>query len=297
MDISFLDQLYKRIFHSISDMVFIMEVVNDSQFKYVVANEAAIEHANLNGKEFYGKLIEEVLPKEIASELNEHYKKALSSEEYYVFEDFVDKNKKSFYGESKLTVYYDDVECKTYILSITRDVTVRKEYEEKLKKLAYEDFLTGLANRKVFEDKLEKCLNQLNNDTKRKAAVLLLDIDYFKQVNDRYGHGVGDELLIRVAHILQKSVTENDTVARIGGDEFAILLEVERQEEAEEVAQRILGNSKEKLVVGEYEIDLSISIGIALSANKRGKMLKKNADQALYIAKENGRKQYVVYKK
>jgi diguanylate cyclase (GGDEF)-like protein/PAS domain S-box-containing protein len=296
MEINFLDRLYKKIFNSLSDMVFIMEVEDEQCFKYVAANEVAMEHANLNGIEFFGKKLQEVLPMDIAEKLNEHYKNAYSQNEAYVFEDYVISQKKQFYGESKLTVYYDELEEKTYILSITRDITDRKKAEEKLKKLAYEDFLTGLANRKVFEDTLETCLGQVKQGyNNRKAAVLLLDIDHFKQVNDQYGHSVGDALLKNIANILQSSVKGNGTVARIGGDEFAIILEIESVLEAEEVAKTILRKCQEKLLIEDNEILSTMSIGIALSSTGRGKIVKKHADAALYEAKENGRNQYKVY--
>jgi diguanylate cyclase len=298
MDFQVLDRLYKKIFNSISDMIFIMESVEGEHFKYVAANEVAMEHANLKDKDYYGKYLEDMLPEKLAMELNAHYKKALSLDEPYVYEDYVQARNHNFYGESKLTTYYDDVEGKTYVLSITRDITLRKLSEEKLRKLAYEDFLTGLANRKVFEDTLEKSLLSVRgNNNASSVAVLLLDIDHFKQVNDKYGHEAGDQLLKKIAQTLKECVKNGEVVARIGGDEFAIVLIVESVQEAKEVAEKILKKSKDSIAVYNEKFDYTLSIGIAINGENdtRGKIIKKHADDALYEAKEYGRNQYKVY--
>jgi diguanylate cyclase (GGDEF)-like protein len=288
--------IYEMIFNTVSDMVFIMEVSEGPTFKYVMANAKAIEHAKL-ASDFYGKTIQEILPEDVAEGLINHYENALKTNGEYVFEDYVQSPTNSFYGESKLSVYNDVNLNKTFIISITRDVTTRKKYEEKLKKLAYEDFLTGLANRRVFDDKLEKTLSSIQQKDEKNIALFLLDIDYFKEINDKYGHNTGDHYLKRTADILKSSINEEQaTVARIGGDEFAILIEVENKDEARNIAEQILLNSNQKIKIKGHKLNFSISIGIALGHDKvRGKKLKKEADEALYEAKENGRNQFRFY--
>ena len=172
-----------------------------------------------------------------------------------------------------------------------RDVTVRKALEQDLRTQALHDALTGLGNRNMFTDRVTHALKR-RHDRDRVIAVLCLDLDDFKTVNDSLGHEVGDELLVLVAERLDACLRESDTAARLGGDEFAILLDSAFNErEVSGVAERILGMVREPFTIGERELTVTASLGIAVSADRSttSEVLLRNADMAMYLAKERGK--------
>jgi diguanylate cyclase (GGDEF)-like protein len=163
--------------------------------------------------------------------------------------------------------------------------------------LAFHDTLTGLPNRALFEDRLRRALLTANHDT-AKVALLYLDIDRFKHVNDTLGHPAGDELVRQTAARLQRTIREVDTVARLGGDEFAvILIDVRDIRAAEDIAERLLQRLQEPFKLMDDQIFVSASIGISLSAGADADAddLLRKADIALYEAKKNGRWRYQVF--
>jgi diguanylate cyclase (GGDEF)-like protein len=171
----------------------------------------------------------------------------------------------------------------------------RKKAEEKLAYLAQYDPLTDLANRALFQDRLGQALARTEREGNM-VALMFLDLDHFKAVNDKLGHNGGDELLKEVAGRIKRRVRESDTVARIGGDEFAIILEdLSDAQDAAPVAQDILDRLSEPLVLDGYEIPLTASIGIAIRPPSEGDRLLKDADTAMYRAKERGRNTYEFY--
>ena len=174
------------------------------------------------------------------------------------------------------------------------DITELKEANNKMHKMALYDALTGLANRRLFIDRLEQSLQAARRD-KKKIALLFLDLDKFKRINDTLGHDAGDILLTSVAQRLKKCVRAKDTVARLGGDEFTLLLtDIEDNLAATHVAQNILVALKEPIKLKKHEVIVSTSIGITIApedANTTEKLMK-NADLALYRAKEQGRDCY-----
>lgn len=182
-----------------------------------------------------------------------------------------------------------------------------------LKRLAMHDSLTGLPNRSLFNERLKDCLDGVSLDSRLKCAVLFIDVDQFKAVNDTLGHEAGDQILIKVAERLRLSVREVDTIcclsrespadqssmaARLGGDEFAILLDgIHQDEDAVTVAARLLVRFTEPLQITGREVLSSISIGIATSSGGccDAVVLLRNADTAMYQAKRDGRARYAVF--
>jgi diguanylate cyclase (GGDEF)-like protein/PAS domain S-box-containing protein len=176
-----------------------------------------------------------------------------------------------------------------------RDVSERKALEEQLSHLAFHDSLTLLANRSLFRNRVEHAL-ALAHRNGRKVAVLFLDLDNFKNVNDSRGHGAGDRLLQAAAQRLVMCTRESDTVARLGGDEFAILLEgLTSSIDAENIAAKIIDNFRAPLLEGN-DIVTTTSIGIAYSEpSDDTERLLRNADIAMYSAKAAGKGRYVVF--
>jgi len=173
------------------------------------------------------------------------------------------------------------------------DVSELKKVQRDLEQLAFYDPLTGLPNRRFFYDHLGLALASARK-TDSKLAVLLLDLDNFKKINDSMGHDVGDQLLRQIATTLRGSLFERDVVSRIGGDEFLVLVtEVEGSAQVAHVADRLIKRIAEPVTLGGHLLESSVSIGIALSPNDGvgTSELVKNADIALYAAKERGRNQ------
>ena len=171
----------------------------------------------------------------------------------------------------------------------TRDIHDAKELQDQLVHEAYHDTLTGLASRALFREKLDAAVDGV--------AILFLDLDGFKEVNDSLGHAAGDQLLTQVADRLRDSVRDGDTVARFGGDEFAVLVEsVTAMDDAEAVALRIIAAMAEPFPVGGRELHVGAGIGIA-SADDAGdiQQLQRNADLAMYKAKAAGGSGFAVY--
>jgi len=171
---------------------------------------------------------------------------------------------------------------------IFSDITVRKQAEERLRYLATHDPLTGLPNREMFQDRLNRVVALARRERKT-AAVMMLDMDRFKPINDSLGHAIGDLVLQNVADRLTSCLRDSDTAARIGGDEFAILLpNISSREGAVPVAQRIIEALSSPFVIGGLECRTTASIGISLfpAHGEIPERLLKNADAAMYRAKE-----------
>ena len=182
-------------------------------------------------------------------------------------------------------------------VEVVEDITERKGYEEQLKHLATHDELTGLANRTLLLDRLEQSIHYARRSG-RLVAVLLLDLDRFKVINDSLGHAFGDKVLSAVAHRLQQNVRAADTVARLGGDEFVILLaEVAEAEDVGLVATKILRKLGVPLTIGGREITVTASLGISLYPRDGddGGTLVRNADIAMCRAKGDERSTFAFF--
>ena len=182
------------------------------------------------------------------------------------------------------------------VLSL-QDVTDRLSYEEQLTKLAFRDPLTALANRALFADRLEQSLARATRRL-RPLVLLFLDIDNFKDVNDQFGHAYGDQLLVVAADRLRSVLRGEDTAARIGGDEFTVLLDdVAGEDEAIEIAERIGAALAEPVALGGHEVFITASIGIAVSAagTESPESLLRKADLAMYRAKSNGKARHETF--
>ena len=185
------------------------------------------------------------------------------------------------------------------ILLAIEDITVRKELEEKIHRLAYHDQLTGLPNRMLLLDHLNLAINQANRN-RMKVALMMLDLDKFKEVNDSLGHLTGDKLLQAVAQKLTGILRKGDTVARFGGDEFVLLLPEQKDEKtALWVAGKIIEAFRNPVDLDGHSLVITGSIGISLYPDHGTDIdtILKNADSAMYRAKQTGRNQYKLYMK
>ncbi|WCN08626.1 putative bifunctional diguanylate cyclase/phosphodiesterase [Marinomonas mediterranea] len=189
------------------------------------------------------------------------------------------------------------------IVLLVRDITERKSAEERINRLAFYDSLTRLPNRHFFVERLNELLDELRIN-RRQSALIMFDLDRFKNINDSLGHNVGDELLCKVVGAITPLLPEKAMFARVGGDEFVVLLPEFSQEAGEpnrsliEISKDILSRCNAVKKVGEHDLHVSASIGICLfdGSNETSTSILKQADSALYRAKEVGRNTYEFYK-
>jgi diguanylate cyclase (GGDEF)-like protein/PAS domain S-box-containing protein len=201
------------------------------------------------------------------------------------------KSGRSLYLETKGNPILDPCGDVQNLVLVMRDVTERKQWEQTIFHLAYHDTLTDLPNRRLFVDRLRKEVYQAKR-FQSQLAVMFLDVDRFKQINDSWGHEVGDVILAEIAKRIKQCLGSNDVVARLGGDEFTILLpHISGRHEVDQVAQKIRDRLEEPLEVNGRQHNLSCSMGIAVfpSDGREADELLKRADMALYFVKERGR--------
>jgi diguanylate cyclase (GGDEF)-like protein len=188
----------------------------------------------------------------------------------------------------------DDVSFAQSVANVLGNALARNRMEEQVRQQALHDPLTGLPNRAVLTDRLEHALGRVGRSD-HSLALLFIDLDHFKNVNDSLGHGAGDQLLIKVAHRLRQLVRSGDTIARFGGDEFIVLCdELETGDAAAELATRFGNALDEPFTLGDDTVFVTASIGIALPNRERttADALLRDADAAMYLAKEHGRARY-----
>ena len=191
----------------------------------------------------------------------------------------------------------DDAGKVTHYVGVFSDITRLKESQEKLDYLAHHDPLTSLPNRLLFNDRLLHAIGRATR-VHQQLAVMFIDLDRFKNVNDTLGHHVGDELLKQVAQALGQRLREGDTLARLGGDEFIVLLEdVDGSYGAGQVASKMMALFEQPFMVAEHELFVTGSIGISLfpADGQDANLLVRNADLAMYQAKSRGRNGYQFY--
>ncbi len=202
--------------------------------------------------------------------------------------------------ETLRTALQQDPNVRGIVLN-TRDITERKQFEEQLSHQAFHDSVTNLANRALFRDRVTHALERQQRDHKP-VAVLFMDLDDFKTINDSLGHAAGDELLSQVGDRVRSALRAADTAARLGGDEFAILLEDGGEGiQAVDVADRLMQSLEAPFPLEGEEVFMRASIGIAVADDVREEgddpveEILRNADVAMYMAKENGKGRYQVF--
>ena len=182
---------------------------------------------------------------------------------------------------------------------VFQDITQRKKKEAELMHNAFYDSITGLPNRILFKDRLAQAFEHGKRTKDYRFGVLFIDLDGFKEINDKFGHGMGDKLLVDISQRLKSCLRGSDTVARFGGDEFAILLKnIKDSTDAIKAAERVQEKLETPFDIHERKILITASIGIALNceSNLEPDNLLDNADSAMYECKKNGKAQYRLYK-
>ncbi len=207
------------------------------------------------------------------------------------------KNGEPYLTWLTITAVRDTTGLCTHYVGIFSDITLIRESQNKLDHLAHHDPLTGLPNRLLFNDRLAQAILRFHRN-EQQLAVLFIDLDRFKNINDTLGHHVGDELLKQIAYTLAATIRDGDTLARLGGDEFIIILEdIDGLYGAGMVAEKLMAVFEQPFMVANHELFLTCSIGISLCPTDGTDihMLIRNADVAMYQAKAHGRNAYRFY--
>ncbi|NJR51850.1 MAG: CHASE2 domain-containing protein [Leptolyngbyaceae cyanobacterium CSU_1_3] len=301
-----------RIINTIPDPVF----VKDKDHRWIVLNEAY--------SRFLGKPINELVEKSDYDMFPRHEADVFWQQDDLVFkyeheleheEEFTNISGTTYQIATKRSLH-KDAAGNLFLVGVIRDITERKTIEEKLRRtteelsrsnaelrlsqdrlsyMANHDGLTGLPNRNLFYERLSQCLEWADIN-QQKVALLFLDLDGFKQINDTLGHGVGDVLLQAVAKRLNGCLRTSDTVARLGGDEFVIILPaIPNSQDVARVAEKILSTLSQAFAISGETISVTTSIGISIYPEDSEEIdsLIQQADDAMYQAKEQGKNQFV----
>ena len=275
--------MLKTIFEAIPDLFFVLE--QDGTI--------ADYHANNNNdlyvspKQFIGKKMIDVLPEKVAHKFQLHIEKATTQGKMVSFEYELNMPEGINYYEARVRL----LAKKSQMMVIIRDISEPHRSAELIRRQAHFDSLTALPNRFLSLDRLSQILMEVQKNHV-KAAVFFLDLDDFKKVNDSLGHEVGDKLLIEAAHRLQQALKKNDTVGRLGGDEFIVLISsLDDESDALVIADRLLKAFRKPFKLEGRDLILTLSIGIAISPKDgtSASVLLRNADTAMYQAKALGR--------
>ena len=291
------DQIFEGIVETIREPLLVL----DRYLRVVTASRSFYEFFKVKPEETLGQFIYDLGDKQWdISKLRELLEKILPQQtafdNYEVEHDFVTIGRRTLLLNARQIER--EVGKERIILLAIEDITERKKYEEKIQQMAFHDSLTGLPNRKLFSDRLGIVLAQAKRN-KKKVGIVMLDLDNFKDVNDKLGHDVGDTLLKAVAERLSGTLRKSDTVARFGGDEFVLIFpDMEVIEEAIQVVQKIIDRFHKPFLIDTHQLVVTTSIGIAVYPNDGmdEEILMKNADIAMYQAKQAGRARYQLYK-
>lgn len=272
----------KAIFQALPDLYFRLDFDGNILDHYAGNKEDLF----LKPNQFIGKKISDFMPKEAKKLFDDAIAKVKKNKTLVSVEYWLDINNQKLSFEARFLPLLDNK-----IIVVIRNITERKHVDEIIRHQAYYDHLTDLPNRSLFYDRLANQLTYAKR-YKETLAVLFLDLDYFKVINDTLGHVVADKLLTLVAKRLKGLLRESETCARLGGDEFLILLpKMAHPSSAESVAKRILRSFGQPWIIDGNKVRISASVGIAIHPidGTDAEMLIHSADTAMYLAKEEGR--------
>ncbi|MFD1739571.1 EAL domain-containing protein [Bacillus salitolerans] len=287
------DQLY-HVFHNVDAGIWIFDV----QEEKIQVSSGTGKIYGVNPEAFSKNITlwKEVVHPEDVTIINE-IEETLSAGQSSVFEyRIIRPNGEVRWVEARSTPTLDENMNVSIVYGVVFDITDKKETEKEIEYMAYHDMLTGLPNRYMYNQYLAKSLSRCIRNH-RQLAIMLLDLDRFKFVNDTMGHEFGDVLLQQVSERLVKSVREGDLVARQGGDEFIILMEEVNETQVREIAEKILNSFSTPFTLNEEDFFTSPSIGISLfpADGQNINTLIKHADTAMYLAKKRGKNNYQFY--
>ncbi|WP_164669273.1 diguanylate cyclase domain-containing protein [Virgibacillus doumboii] len=282
------EKQFRIIAENSSDLITLLD--RNGRINYV--SPSYEEVLGFDHEEYLGKHYSHNVHPDDMDKVEKTYSEAVENNQNWHIQ-FRQKNSSGdwLWSELRGAPVFDEEDHFLYMVVVTRDIALRKKYEAKLKHFAYHDSLTGLPNRRFFKKCLADELKAFEEGMDR-FAVIMLDIDHFKDINDSMGHDVGDEVIEEFGRRLKLSIRDTDIVARLGGDEFIILLPgVGSAHNAVKIAEKMKTSLQYPWKIKQYKLPLTTSIGIALPSLQGDTVsnILKNADISLYEVKESGR--------
>ncbi|PMP85617.1 MAG: hypothetical protein C0174_03870 [Thermodesulfobium narugense] len=289
------ERRFRILFNSINEAVLLFPIPTKGRFeKFIEINDTACAFLNMKKEEILNFTIKDILAP--GKEKNTLLEKLILGEfENSIPAEFISKNSQNIFVEIDIKRFH--IGDQDMVLLIAKNVTEKKLMENKLNYLAFHDHLTGLSNRTLFSDRVQYEISRSKRN-RTFLGVMFLDLDRFKDVNDTLGHKIGDSLLQHVSAKLQETIRETDILARMGGDEFAILVpDLKDKNEIRPLAKRILKLFENPFIVNNNSFKLGISIGISVYPYdaKNYEELLTNADTAMYSAKNSGGNKFIFY--
>lgn len=276
----------------------------DQQFRFVYVSPAAENIFGCSCEEVVGRSLFEFLTPESVEAVKRGYAKRQPLQEQKIGWDssvytveVVHKEGHRLWVEVAVNPIFDNEKRLIGYNGVTRDINERRLREEAIRRYAFYDPLTNLPNRRLFEQVLRRALEQSETQP-RQLAVLFLDVDGLKKVNDQYGHGFGDLLLQVVAERFRHAIRQQDFVARLAGDEFLVILQdIGARSEMDDIAERLVDSCQQPIRLGPNPVCVGVSIGVSFFPADADNVpaLMSYADQAMYRAKEAGGACYVCY--
>ncbi|WP_331344212.1 diguanylate cyclase domain-containing protein [Cellvibrio sp. UBA7661] len=288
--------LMRTLVDALPDAIF----VKDIHSKFLLANEAVARGMGTTPEQLLGKDDFDFFPEAMAQQFFNDEQRILQTGEGLINREELAVNKETGQMRWLLTTKLPVKDAQGNIVGLVglgRDISERKRAEERIHFLATHDSLTQLPNRYMFSQLVDLAIQSAQR-YQRGLAILFIDLDGFKRINDTWGHDAGDLLLSEMARRFKQSLRVNDIVGRLGGDEFVILLpETNNRDAVAKIAEKILQAAREEVYIEEQACHISASIGISLYPNDASdeKSLMKQADSAMYRAKQQGKNNYQFY--
>ncbi|WP_049791764.1 EAL domain-containing protein [Alteromonas naphthalenivorans] len=272
--------------------------ITDSNANIIDVNKTFVDITGYERNEVLGKKPNMFKSGKQSPEFYHHLWASILNKGYWAGEIWNKRKNHEVYAQllTVSAVNDDEGNVKNYI-AIFSDISEAKEQQYKLEHMAHYDVLTNLPNRSLLAERLDRALSQCKSD-KGFVAVALLDLDGFKEINDNFGHSVGDELLVILAHRLKGTLRETDTISRFGGDEFVtVLANLKQPQDFVAIIKNMLRVASEPVKIGESQLKVSASIGVTLypADNTDADQLIRHADQAMYLAKQKGKNCYHLF--
>ncbi len=286
---------FRLLFESASDAIYLFELTKDGMpGNFIEVNQIACERFGYSREQMLKMSPVDITSNHRKSKVADIQSNLLKYGKHTFEGEYVNKYGKKIPSEIHVSII--EYKNKKHALAISRDITERKKTADLVYKMAYYDQLTGLPNRRLFEEQLTKAIKKTPQES-HNHAVMFIDLDGFKQINDTFGHAIGDCLLQNVAHRLKNIVRGNDFVSRLAGDEFTILLPNISKVDALKVSERIISSFESPFYIGKQRLDVSCSIGITFSSSTINSIetIMRQADLAMYEAKNKGKNTYYFY--